>query len=70
LHHPECPDDKDWNTPDGCSYSAYRGPDGVITKCPCPGWPITPVPLKTRGKKGATEQIEIETQPEREKGEN
>jgi hypothetical protein len=63
LHHPECPEDKTWNTPDGCSFSAYRGENGEITPCPCEGWPITPQPLK-RGKKVATEtqQIEIETQ--------
>ena len=39
--------------PGGCG-CWYRGADGQNHKCVCPGWPVTPVPVKTKPKKTKT----------------
>lgn len=65
LHFPQFPEDKLWNTPDGCNRFEQPDPDNPCYKvpCPCPGWPLVAPPKpRKRGKKAAPAQIELSTE--------
>jgi len=68
LHFPQFPEDKLWNTPDGCNRFEQPDPDNPCYKvpCPCPGWPLAPPQPRKRGKKKTAAEMQIELSMEAE----